>query len=179
MSMFNKLAFDIISEAAEAENFNVSSIFDSDVDAEFGSLYNDIKNEIDSADLSYPAESIPVLAIDRDYSEDCTPYCVEFDMLAKYMVSNGELEIDKAMIDIAQANDIQLDELSLLIDSEDDVAEYLEEAKKIRKATGNKKKLDSAYNTAAILKYIKTKGIKVAKKKSGGKKKTAAKKKRK
>ena len=176
MSMFNKVAFDIISEAAEGENFNVSSIFDSDVDAEFGTLYNDIRDEIDSADISYPAESVPVLAIDREVGEECTPYCVEFDMLAKYMTTNNVLDIEKAMLDVAQSNDIQLDELSLLIDSEEEVAEYLEEAKKIRKATGSKKKLDSAYNTAAILKNVKTKGIRVAKKVSKKNKKKAAKK---
>ena len=161
MSMINKHAFDLISECAETDSFNTNSVFDSDVKLELDGLYADIKKEIDANAVVYSKDSIPVLQID---DEDDRPFCVELDMLAKYIDSNSLVDIDKAVADIAEANNIAVDNLYILIESEDEALEYFEEAKKLGKATGSKKKLSNLKNTASVLQLLKTKGIKVAKK---------------
>lgn len=171
MSIVNKKAFDLISECAESDSYNTDSIFDSDVKLELDGLYADIKREIDKDCVVYSKESIPVLQID-----DCddSPFCVELDMLAKYMDTNSLVDIDQAVADIAEANNIAVDNLYVLIESEEDALEYLEESKKLKKATGSKKKLGGIFNTATVLRQLKTKGIKVAKK--SNKKKSKSKK---
>lgn len=162
MSMVNKTAFDIISECSLTDGYNTNSMFDSDVDVELNTLYKDIAKAIDGNAIVYTPASIPVLQVD---SEDDHPFVVELDMLAKYMQTNSIVDIEQGVKDIAEANHIDASNLYVLIESEDEVREYLEEAKKIRKATGSKKKIAGTINTASILNKLKTKGIKIAKKK--------------
>ena len=173
MSMVNKTAFDIISECSLTDGYNTNSMFDSEVDVELNTLYKDIAKAIDGNAIVYTPASIPVLQVD---SEDDHPFIVELDMLAKYMQSNSIVDIEQGIKDIAEANHIDASDLYVLIESEDETQEYLQEAKKIKKATGDKKKLKGTYDTAKVLNMLKTKGIKVAKKKSKKSAKKAAKK---
>ena len=171
MSMFNKNAFEIISEASLTDNFMTNPVFDSDVDVEFSSLYDSIA-EVPEAEVIYPAESIPVLKCscknpdrcEKDCCDEAASYFVELDMLEKFMESNQITDVAEAMQILANENDISLDEFAILIESEDVAREILEEAKKHKKATGNGKKITGVYTTANLLKGMKTKGIKVAKK---------------
>ena len=162
MSMFNKNAFEIISEASKCDSFNTNSIFTDDVTTEFEDLFVNLA-EVDEDEIIYPLDSIPVL---QCASCKEAAYFVEMDILGKFMSSNGVEDIAEAMQMIADHNEISLDEMAVLVESEDVALELLEEAKKSKKKIGDHKKLTDISNTTNILKLVKTKGIKVAKKKS-------------
>lgn len=155
MSIINKDSFQIFAEAAKTESFNTDNIFTSDVLADFEDTYKELRT-ISIDDIFYPAQSVPVMQVKK--VTEGVQYCVEMDMLAKYMKSSGITNIKEALENVCEANEISIEECALVVESEDYARQVVEEAK------GNKKKLKAVSDDSFLIKNMHNNSIKVRKK---------------
>ena len=153
----------LLAEAAahEAAN-NVQQNYDIDTIIE---AYNTIP-ESDEAVVTEASDVLVTRTLNNDYY-------VELANLAPFMKDSGITDIKDAMQLVAEANDIYLSDLTLCIESQDEVNSFLEAAKKKSKETGDSKYVKSAMkkvdkNNKAAASLMKH-GVKVAKKRSSSK----------
>lgn len=126
--------------------------------------YDDIDDcDYDEEDLDYTAEMVVVHA-------KPDKYIVEYQDLARYATANN-LNIEDALLDVCEANEISIGNTVLLIESKQTFMDALNEAKKdcrnCRDKATKKKKLKAINISKSSVRYfknLKNKGIKVAKK---------------
>lgn len=157
MSTLMKTPLDILKEAAESETFSVTDMIKDQIKAEFKDTYAEITTVEEN--VKYRPEMIPVFE-----STDKSTYYVEMDNVVKYMKSSGVKDIEEALYDIAECNNLSSDNMTILIESDDWAMSVLEEASKAKKADG-KDPMDIIKKSTGLIKNLKKKGIKLAKKK--------------
>lgn len=150
--MITKSYTNILKEAAEAEEFNVTDL----VTDEIKSAYDECIKEmtvIPSNMVAYRAKMVPVF-------QNESSYYVEFDNVVKYMKSAEVKDVAIALDNIAEANDIDLSSLSLVIESVDYMNSVIKEAIKKSKA-GDKSLLESCELSVKLINMLKSEGINV------------------
>ena len=150
--MITKSYTNILKEAAEAEEFNVTDL----VTDEIKSAYDECIKEmtvIPSNMVAYRAKMVPVF-------QNESSYYVEFDNVAKYMKSAEVKDVAIALDNIAEANDIDLSSLSLVVESKDYMDSVIKEAIKKSKA-GDKSLLESCELSVKLINMLKSEGINV------------------
>lgn len=150
--MLTKSCTNIIREAAAAEDFNVSDI----ITDELKSRYSDCMCNmpiIDKSVVSYNCRMVPVF-------QNESGYFVEMDSIVKYMNSFEITDVKEAMENIAEANNIDLESMSLVIESKDYMDSIIKSAIKQSKA-GDKTLLESCEVSIKLLKLLESEGINV------------------
>lgn len=161
MSLY-KNSFQILKEASGAEDLDSDLDLD-DVEVGFEDTFGDIE-ELDDDELNYTEETVNVFA--QETSEG-TRFLVEADLLAKFMMAQNITDISEAMTRVAEHNELDVQAMAVVIESDDYMMELIEEARKMKKAGGKTKdKAKELQSTIDVVKMVKTKGIKVVKKKS-------------
>lgn len=133
-----------------------------DVEEKLNNEYEELE-EIED-DIDYTEEMVHLFS--KTGKDGSTNYLVESDMLVKYMTSKNITSIKEAFEKIAEANNINVNTMVLLVESNEFVSNIITEAKESKGSKRCKKTLNDASSTAKFLKTVKTEGIKVAKKKS-------------
>ena len=87
-------------------------------------------------------------------------YYVEMDNLMKYMQSRNITDVKEAMENVAEANRLELDQLSLVIESKEYMNSVLEEASQLSKA-GDKSLLENCELSVKLINLLKAEGINV------------------
>lgn len=154
-------------EACETELLGV------DADPDEVDSIEDIEDEYEDMeeledDIECTVEMVNVIENYDEYTSK-SKYLVEMGDLARYMESST-LDIENAVLSIANENGIEKDNIYVVVESQEYIDELIQEAKKEKKL-GFDKKLREIKNANGLFKLMKTKGIKVAKKKSKKKKK--------
>lgn len=150
--MITKSYTNIIKEAAESEEFNVSDV----ISDELKDKYNECVKEmviVPKGTVTYTAEMIPVF-------ENDSRYYVEFDNMAKYMKSCDVRDIKEAVDTIAEVNNIDESDLSVVIESREYMESVIEEAIEQSKA-GDKSLLESCELSMKLIEMMKSEGINV------------------
>lgn len=150
--MLMKSCTDIIKEAAIAEDFNVSDI----VTDELKSRYSDCMNNmpiVDKSLVSYNCRMVPVF-------QNESGYFVEMDNVVKYMNSFEITDVKEAIENIAEANEIRLDNMSLVIESKDYMDSIIESAI-IQSKAGDKSLLESCEMSIKLLNLLESEGINI------------------
>ena len=80
--------------------------------------------------------------------------------MAKYMRSAEVTDVSNALYDIAEANDINVDKLSVVIESKEYMKSVIDEAIKQSKA-GDKSLLESCELSIKLIEMMKNEGINV------------------
>lgn len=147
----------LLMEAAETELTAVDSIFEDEIESTFEDIWAGLPEL--SEPINYTVEAVNVFGIGEN---DTRAIVVEYDELAKYMMSNNITNIIEALENISTHYNI--DDLGIVIESYDDAVIVIEEAKKAKSA-GNKNALKQVKASTDFISKLKEKGIKVWKKK--------------
>lgn len=150
--MLMKTCTDIIKEAALSEEFNVSDI----ITDELRSNYNDcMKNMpiIDKSIVAYNKNMVPVF-------QNESGYFVEMDNIVKYMNSFEITDIKEAMENIADTNEIRLENMSLVIESREYMESVIKSAIQQSKA-GDKTLLENCELSIKLINMLESEGINV------------------
>lgn len=159
---FVKNSFQALLEAADTELLEMEDPEEEDDIEEFEDEYDDIEELED--DLECTVEMVNVV---EDYNSvtSSSRYLVEMGDLCRYMESSTITDVEGALRNIAYENTIDINDMWVVVESQGFMDEMILEAKKQKKSGSNKKLKD--INTASkMFKLMKTKGIKLAKKKS-------------
>ena len=150
---------DVINNFAKTETFVTEdvnmNISISDLVSEMGSL------PTTPGRLAFPASEVPVASFDE--SEAFCKYGVGADVLSLYMEKNGIRDIKEALQNIASANKIALEEIMMVLPSEQDVMNYIQEAKKDTNPTSKKDKMNALSQINAVIKVGKDEDVNMAK----------------
>ena len=117
--------------------------------------------------IHYSEEAVPVFGVE---STPGIKGVVELENVVKYMESNNVEDVCEAVEKIAEHYGLNSKDLAIVIESDDDLNNTLQEAKVAAKK-GNKSGLVKVGKAAEVLKNIKNKGLKIFKKKPSKKKK--------
>ena len=143
MSILSKSTTELLIEAC---NMPVDNHYMSNSDIELlGKISHII--ELDEP-FQYVIQAVPVL---KESTIDGDRYLVEYDIMTKYMESNGITDIGEAMNILCTENEISLENTILVFESKKDL---VDKAKKLGK--------EQAAKVNKTLEDIKSKGIKVA-----------------
>lgn len=155
---------DLMTEAASMENFATHNSMDNMTEADVNFCLEAVETFDD--DLDYPVEAIPVI-VSESYGNQ--RYIVEYDMLYKLMETYDVDEVE-AMNMLCEVNNINMDDLYLMIESQEYFEEKMQEA---GSKGGSNLKSTKSQNLIKSVNDLKAKGIKVVKKgnKKGKKKK--------
>lgn len=157
----------IISEACETDDFNTEDLDEEMEDEYEGEILDDYDDfeELEES-ITYTEEMVNIIAQPTSSGQR---YLMEYDSLAKYMVSSDTTDIEEAMKKVCESNNILFEDTCLLVESKQDMVEYLAEAK-TKKRSKVKVNLNKKLKTTAnFFKTVKNKGIKVVKKKNKSK----------
>lgn len=154
-------AYGIIFEAAQNESFETDDLALSSDASDIEGEFDDTMDLVD--DIGYTEEMVNVIGFQQNNQDLCL---IEFENLVKYMNSNRIQDFEEAVRNIAECNNLPFEKMCVVFESDDTLRGALTEAKKIRKIIPEK--LTKLKNTVDVLKLMKTKGIKVAKRKSKG-----------
>lgn len=150
--MFAKSCMDIIKEASASEEFNVSDIVSDEIKTSFSQCVCDMPIIAKEA-VAYNCNMVPVF-------QNESAYFVEMDNVFKYMRSFEITDIKEAMENIAEANDISIRDMSLVIESEEYMNSVIESAITQSKA-GDKTLLENCELTIKLIGMLESEGIKV------------------
>lgn len=150
--MLIKSATDIIKEAAASEEFNTTDIVSDELRASFEECVKDMPIVAKEA-VAYNKEMVPVF-------ENESEYFVEMDNVFKYMKSFEITDIKEAMENIAEANEIELEKMALVIESEEYMGSVIESAIEQSKA-GDKTLLENCELAVKLINMLESEGIKV------------------
>lgn len=148
--MTSKKGLDIIKEAAKAEDFEVSSLINTELKSKYADCIKDIPI-IPKALVAYKAEMIPVF-------KNESSYFVELDNLTKYMGAWDIKDVKEALENVAEANDIPVSQLSLVIESKEYMQTLIESAVEMSK-NGNKELLQECELAVKLINLFKQEGI--------------------
>lgn len=160
MSLF-KSPFELLTEACKAEDAELCDANIDDIEQDLDDTFGDIEELDDDDELSYTVEMVNV--IEQKTSTGCR-YLVEMDNLAKYMMSANITDVSEAVSNIAESNSLEVDTMCVVIESEDYLLSLLQEARKAKGPASTRAKHIKA--DLEVINMVKTKGLKVLKKKS-------------
>lgn len=150
--MLMKSCTDIIKEAASAEEFNVSDLVSDELRANYTECIGNmiiIPKEV----VAYNCNMVPVF-------QNESKYFVEMDNVFKYMNSFEIKDIKEAMENIAEANQIDLEDMSLVIETREYMDSVIESAIAQSKA-GDKTLLENCELSVKLINMLKSEGINV------------------
>lgn len=150
--MFAKSCMDIIKEASIAEDFNVTDIISDELRTSFNECIKDMPIVAKEA-VAYNCHMVPVIQTESEY-------LVEMDNIFKYMKSFDITDITEAMENIAEANEIDIDDMALVIESEEYMESVIESAIAQSKA-GDKTLLENCELAVRLINMLESEGIKV------------------
>ena len=150
--MLIKSCTDIIKEAATSEEFNVSDIITDELKSKYGECMSNMPI-VDKSLVAYNCNMIPVFQTEAGYF-------VEMDNVVKYMNSFEIKEIKEAMENIAEVNEIRLENMSLVIESKDYMDSIIESAIAQSKA-GDKTLLENCEKAIKLIDILESEGINV------------------
>lgn len=150
--MLTKSCTDIIKEAAASEEFNVSDVIADELKSKYGECMSNMPI-VDKSLVAYNCNMIPVFHNESEYF-------VEMDNVVKYMNSFEITDIKEAMENIAEANEIELENISLVIESKDYMDSVIESAIKQSKA-GDKTLLENCELSIKLINMLESEGINV------------------
>lgn len=150
--MLMKTCTDIIKEAALAEEFQVSDIICDELRTNYKECMADMPL-IPASVVCYKSAMVPVFQHE-------SAYFVEMDNVMKYMNANGVTDIKEAMENIADANEIELEEMSLVIETKEYMESVIESAIEQSKA-GSTALLENCELSVKLLNMLKLEGINV------------------
>ena len=150
--MLIKSCTDIIKESATAEEFNVSDIISDELKSKYGECMSNMPI-IDKSVVAYNSSMVPVF-------QNESGYFVEMDNLVKYMNSFEITDIAEAMENVAEANEIRVENISLVIESKDYMDSVIESAIAQSKA-GDKTLLENCELSIKLLNMLESEGINV------------------
>lgn len=151
--MITKSYTNILKEAAMADDFQVSDLISDEIKTAYDECIKEMV-VIPKNTVAYRAGMVPV------FQNESGNYFVEFDNMAKYMRSAEVTDVSNALYDIAEANDINVDKLSVVIESKEYMKSVLDEAIKQSKA-GDKSLLESCELSIKLIEMMKSEGINV------------------
>lgn len=151
--MITKSYTNILKEAAIADDFQVSDLISDEIKTAYDECIKEMV-VIPKNTVSYRAGMVPV------FQNESGNYFVEFDNMAKYMRSAEVTDVSNALYDIAEANDINVDNLSVVIESKEYMKSVIDEAIKQSKA-GDKSLLESCELSIKLIEMMKNEGINV------------------
>ena len=156
-----KTSFGIIYESAKSESFMTDN-------SELSQAISEVSEQLDSIatldnDIIYTAEMVNV--IESVQNDGTALYVVEAENLAKYMKSAGlEIgELQKAIADVASANGVEVNNITLVVESQAVYDDLIQEAKKVK--TKSSKPLTPLNGVKKLISSAKNKGIQVFKRK--------------
>ena len=165
MNIFSKSVIDtcsLIEETSSVENAYVDSIYDQEVMNMFINTLASL-DELEEDFCTYNPQVVPVF-------ESNGEYYVELEQVAK-VADYHEVDICEAIEMIAEANDIPMDNIAVVIESDETIGMIIAEAKAAKGSKLEKDKMKGLEKTKEIVDDIKDK-VKVVKKPcKGGKKK--------
>lgn len=150
--MLTKSCVDIIKEAALAEDCHVTNM----IADELKTRYNDCVKEmpiIPKSVIDYNVDMVPVF-------QNESSYFVEMDNVVKYMNTARINDIKEAMENIAEANELKLENVSLVIESKGYMQSVIESAIEMSKA-GDKSLLEECELSVKLIKMMQSEGINV------------------
>lgn len=151
--MLVKSCTDIIKEAAALnEEFNVSDVVSDELKLAYKECVKDmciVPKEL----VAYKEHMVPVFK-----NEDS--YLVEMDNVVKYMNSCEVTDIKEAMENIAEANELQLEDVALVIESREYMDSVIENAVEQSKL-GDTSLLESCELAVKLVEMLESEGIKV------------------
>ena len=150
--MLMKTCTDIIREAALSEEFNVSDIITDELRGNYSECMKEMAI-IPKSVVAYNKNMVPVF-----HNE--SGYFVEMDNVVKYMNSFEITDIKEAMENIAEANEIRMENLSLVVESRDYMDAVIESAIQQSKA-GDKTLLENCELSVKLINMLKSEGINV------------------
>lgn len=150
--MITKSYTNILKEAAEAEEFNVSNLISDEIKSQYDECVKEM-TVIPKNTVAYKAEMVPVFQNESNYY-------VEFDNVAKYMKSAEVSDVAIALNNIAEANDINSSSLAVVIESKEYMESVIKEAIEQSKA-GDKSLLESCELSMKLIEMMKSEGINV------------------
>lgn len=150
--MITKSYTNILKEAALADDFQVSDLISDEIKTAYDECIKEMV-VIPKNTVAYRAEMVPVFQ--NEYQ-----YFVEFDNMAKYMKSAEVTDVSIALDNIAEANDIDTNKLSVVIESKEYMKSVIDEAIKQSKA-GDKSLLESCELSMKLIEMMKSEGINV------------------
>ena len=150
--MLTKSCTDIIKEAAVSEEFNVTDIITDELKANYADCMACMPIIAKEA-VAYNSHMVPVF-------QNESSYFVEMDNVFKYMKSFEITDIKEAMENIAEANDISIGDMSLVIESRDYMDSVIENAIEQSKA-GDKTLLENCELSVKLINMLKSEGINV------------------
>lgn len=165
MALFNNPA-EIIIEAGNLDLETSGNIMIETAANEFTAECSEIPTLEEDA-VFYTEEVVPVFGVNKVTGIKAV---VELESVVKFMNSNDIEDIADAVTKIAEHYELNATDLGIVIESNEELEETVQEAKVAAKK-GLKKALGKVGDAANALKDIKNKGIKVFKKKPNKKKK--------
>lgn len=150
--MFSKSCIDIIKEASASEDYNATNIISDELKTSFIECVNDMPI-IDKKVVLYNRNMVPVF-------KNESSYFIEMDNVFKYMKSFEITDIKEAMENIAEVNNINIEDMSLVIESEDYMSSVIESAIAQSKA-GDKTLLENCELTIKLINMLESEGINV------------------
>lgn len=157
MNIFGKSVIDtcsLIEEASSAENAFVDSIYDQEVMNMFINTFASL-DELEEDFCAYNPQVVPVF-------ESNGEYYVELEQVAK-VADYNEVDICEAIEMIAEANDLSVDNMAVVIESDDTIGMIIAEAKAAKGSKLEKSKMKGIEKTKEAIDDLKDK-VKVVKK---------------
>lgn len=165
MNLFGKNTIDtctLIQEASSVENDFVDSIYDQEVMDTFINTFACL-DELEEDVCTYVPQAAPVFESDGTYY-------IELEQVAK-VADYLEVELAEAAEMIAEANSFTLDDMAIVVESNDIIGMIVSEAKASKNSKLEKSKMKGIEKTKEVIDDLKDK-VKVVKKPcKGGKKK--------
>lgn len=157
MSLFRRPA-DVIAEAGNLDLDTTENILTESVVNDFAAEIKDIPT-IEEGYLKYSEEVVPVF----EYANGAV---VELDNLVKFMESCEISEVTDALNRLGEHYNIDPQSIGVVIESDEEFAEVLEEAKKAKDPTLKGKKTGVLNSARETLEQLKNKSVKLFKKNS-------------
>lgn len=147
----------ILKEAAKVEEVvagetDVTGVISDELQTRYKACADCIK-VIDKGLVAYKEEMVPVFKADEEYF-------VEMDNVVKYMESCDVKDIKEAMTNIAEANEISVGSMALVVESKANMETTIEEAIELSKE-GDKSLLEDCELAVKLINKLKQDGINV------------------
>jgi len=150
--MLTKSCTDILKEAALAEEFQVTDYITDELKGKYSDCVKAMPI-IPSKTVAYNCNMVPVF-------QNESAYFVEMDNVVKYMNSFEITDIKEAMENIAEANEIELEDMSLVIETREYMDSVIENAVQLSKL-GDKSLLENCELSIKLINMLESEGINV------------------
>lgn len=160
-----KNAVDILSESYGTDIFYKDPLISNFNDQSAEVIADDLGDivELDKS-LKVTAEMVTIIQDEKQ-----NRFFVEHTNLLSYMESNDIEDIEVALKNVCEGNNVPYENTILLIESKEDIIDSVNEAKSKISGKSKEKLSKKLQGTAKFFKDVKDKGIKIMSKKSKGK----------